>query len=126
MPNSPLAPVPGAQRMEVAGVVLDIAPVGAGRVKRAVYPAGFRWSTHMKARVGTDFCMHAHVGFLVSGAIHAQYADGCIEEFTAPQAVTIVAGHDAWVVGHEPAVLIEFDFLGETAKRFGLPESHQH
>jgi len=121
-----LDPIDGAQHMEVAGAILDISPIGAGRVKRVIYPAGFRWSTHMKVRVGTDLCMHAHVGFLVRGAIHVQYADGCVEEFAAPQAVTIVAGHDAWVVGNEPAVLIEFDFLADTARKFGLPEFHRH
>ncbi len=127
MATDPLfAPVPGADHREVAGVTLDIVKAGAGRVKRAIYPPGFRWATHMKPAVGTAFCQHAHVGFLVKGRIHMQYADGCVQEFAAPQAVVIDPGHDGWVVGDEPAVLIEFDFLGETAKRFGLPESHRH
>ena len=46
--------------------------------------------------------------------------------FAAPQAVSIEPGHDGWVVGDEPAVLIEVDFEGETARRFGLPETHRH
>ncbi len=121
-----LAPITGAAHHEVGGVVIDIAPAGEGRVKRVIYPAGFRWSKDMKAISGTRLCMHAHVGFLVKGAIHMQYGDGCIAEFTAPQAVVIDPGHDGWVVGDEPAVLIEFDFLGETVKRFGLPSSHTH
>lgn len=125
-PDPLLAPVPGADRRQVAGVTLDIAPAGDGRVKRVIYPPGFRWSTHMKTIVGTDLCMHAHVGFLVRGQIHIQYADGCVKEFAAPQAVAIEPGHDGWVVGSEPAVLIEFDFLGETARRFGMPAAHRH
>jgi hypothetical protein len=48
-----LAPVRGADRREVAGVQLEIGRAGAARVKRLVYPAGFRWSTHMKPVVGT-------------------------------------------------------------------------
>jgi hypothetical protein len=121
-----MAPVPGADRREVRGVTLDIVQAGDGRVKRAIYPPGFRWSTHMKGIAGTDLCMHAHVGFLVKGRIHMEFADGCIQEFVAPQAVVIDPGHDGWVVGDEPAVLIEFDFLGDTARRFGLPEAHTH
>ncbi len=78
----------------------------------------------MKKISGTDMCMHAHVGFLARGTIHMQYADGWVVEFTAPQVVVIDPGHDGWVVGNEPAVLIEVDFLGDTAKRFGLPNSH--
>ena len=71
------APMKGAEDREIGGVQLDAVRAGRGRVKRMVYPPGFRWSTHMKAIVGTDFCQHAHVGFLVHGQIHIQYADGC-------------------------------------------------
>src|SRR6266853_3774821 len=121
-----LAPVNGAERREVGGVQLEIVRAGNGRVKRMIYPPGFRWSTHMKAIVGTDLCMHAHVGFLACGQVHIQYADGCTLEFVAPQVVAIEPGHDGWVVGDEPAVLVEFDFEGETVSRLGMPEAHQH
>lgn len=124
--NPLLAPVNRAESREVGGVQLDVASAGNGRVKRMIYKPGFRWSTHMKAIVSTDLCMHAHVGFLVSGQIHIQYADGCTLEFVAPQVVSIEPGHDGWVVGQEPAVLIEFDFAGETARRFGMPDVHRH
>jgi hypothetical protein len=120
------APMKGADHREVGGVQLDIARAGTARVKRVIYQPGFRWSTHMKQVVGTDLCMHAHVGFLARGQIHIQYADGCALEFAAPQALSIEPGHDGWVVGDEPAVVIEVDFEGETAPRFGMPESHRH
>jgi hypothetical protein len=119
-------PMKGVDTREVGGVKMDIAPAGNGRVKRVIYPPGFRWSTHMKPISGTDRCMHAHVGFLAAGRIHIEYDDGCVHEFEAPQAVAIDPGHEGWVVGDEPAVLIEFDFLGETAERFGMAEKHQH
>jgi hypothetical protein len=80
----------------------------------------------MKAIVGTDLCMHAHVGFLVRGEIHIEYADGCIVEFKAPQVVAIEPGHDGWVVGKEPVVMIEFDFERDTARRLGMPDAHRH
>ncbi len=121
-----LAPIPGAAHREIGGVQLDIAAAGSGRVKRTIYPPGFRWSTHMKAVSGTDLCQHAHVGFLARGQIHIRYADGCTLEFAAPQVVTIEPGHDGWVVGDEAAVMIEFDFEGETAQRFGMPSAHRH
>jgi hypothetical protein len=125
--NDPLtAPTTGSDHREVGGVSIDMIRAGDGRIRRVIYPAGFRWSTHMKPVVGSDLCMHAHVGFLVRGRIHMQYADGCVVEFTAPQAVVIEPGHDGWVVGDEPAVLIEVDFAGDTAKRFGLPDKHRH
>jgi hypothetical protein len=121
-----LAPIKGADHRVVAGVTLDIVPAGDGRVKRVIYPKGFRWSRDMKALVGTDLCMHAHVGFLIRGRIHVRYADGCVEEFAAPQVMAIQPGHDGWVDGDEDAVIVEFDFLNETASRFGMPAAHRH
>lgn len=114
------APIPGADSRTVAGVQLDIVKTGTGRVKRAIYPVGFRWSTHMASVTHTDGCQHAHVGFLARGRIHVHFGDGGVEEYTAPAAVALAPGHDAWVMGDEPAVLIEVDFEGDTAARFGL------
>lgn len=119
-------PIEGAERQEVGGVVVDIVAVGNGRVKRAVYPPGFRWSTHMRPTVRTELCMHAHIGFLARGRIAGEYADGCAFDFVAPSVVTIVPGHDAWVVGDEEAVLVQFDSEEGTARRFGLPDEHAH
>jgi hypothetical protein len=121
-----LAPMTGTERRDTGGVQVDIARAGEGRVRRLIYPPGFRWSTHVKPLVGTPLCMHAHVGFLARGRIGIQFADGCVAEFTAPQAVVIEPGHDGWIVGDEPAVLIEFDFEGDTVRRFGLPDTHRH
>jgi hypothetical protein len=121
-----LAPMDGTEHQKIAGVQIDITHAGAARIKRVIYPAGFHWSTHIKPVVGTDFCMHAHVGFLAHGQIHIEFPDGCRMEFAAPQAVVIEPGHDGWVVGNEPAVLIEFDFEGNTARMCGVPEQHAH
>ena len=121
-----LAPIGGADHRDVGGVKTDIVNAGSVRVGRFVYPPGFRWSTHMKSLVGTDHCRHAHIGFLARGRIQGKYADGCAFQYAAPAVLELVAGHDAWVVGDEPAVLIHFDAQSETARRFGLPEEHQH
>jgi hypothetical protein len=126
-PKDPLlATVKGATHRYLGHVRLDVGPAGAARVKRMIYPAGFRWSRDMKPVVGTDLCMHAHVGFLARGEIHIEYADGCIVEHRAPQIVVIEPGHDGWVVGKEPVVLIEFDFEGDTIQRLGMPDAHRH
>ena len=121
-----VAPIAGADRRQFGGVVVDIVRAGNGRIKRAIYPRGFRWSTHIKPDVGTEACMHAHVGFLARGRVRGEYADGCSFEFVAPRVVVLEPGHDAWVVGDEPAVLIQFDAEEDTARRFGLPDEHRH
>jgi len=119
-----MAPMTGTEHREVGGVKLDFMRAGAARIKRVVYPADFRWSRNMKPIVGTELCQHAHVGFLAQGQLHIQYADGAAETFTAPQVVVITPGHDGWVLGNEPAVMIEFDFEGETMQRLGLTNLH--
>jgi len=121
-----LAPIKGATAREIGGVRLEVVSAGAARVKRMIYPPGFKWSSAMKSIVGTDRCMHAHVGFLARGEIHIEYADGCIVEYKAPQVVAIDPGHDGWVVGREPVILIEFDFEGDTISRLGMRSEHGH
>ena len=121
-----LAPVKGATRRNIGNVQVEVGRAGAARVKRMIYPPGFHWAVDMKPNVGTELCMHAHVGFLARGEIHIEYADGCIVEHKAPQIVAIDPGHDGWVVGKEPVILIEFDFEGDTINRLGMPESHHH
>jgi hypothetical protein len=120
------AAVKGAERRDIGHVRLDVGRAGEARVKRMIYPPGFRWSKDMKGIVGTELCMHAHVGFLAQGEIHIEYPDGCIVEHKAPQVVAIEPGHDGWVVGREPVVLIEFDFESDTIRRTGMPDSHRH
>jgi hypothetical protein len=119
-------PIDGADRREVGGAIVEIVRVGNGRVKRAIYPPGFRWSTHMRPTVRTERCEHAHIGFLARGRIQGEYEDGCTFDFAAPQVVVIDPGHDAWVVGDDEAVLIQFDSEEGTARRFGLPSEHSH
>jgi len=125
-PSVLFAPVAGAERREVGHVLLEVGRAGDARVKRMIYPPGFRWSVDMRPAVGTDLCMHAHIGFLVSGEIHIEYADGCVIEHRAPQIVAIEPGHDGWVVGTEPVVLVEFDFERDTIRRLGMPDAHRH
>ena len=116
----------GDEHREVGGVQVDIVRAGNARVKRMIYPPGFRWDTHLSAVVGSQLCNHAHLGFLAKGEIHVRFADGCVEKFRAPQFVSVEPGHEGWVVGEEPAVLIEFDFEGDTVNRLNLPRIHRH
>ena len=56
-----LAPIEGAHHHEVGGVTVDVVRAGNGRIKRLVYPPGFRWSTHLKPGVGTPLSISAVV-----------------------------------------------------------------
>lgn len=119
-------PLDGGFHSEFAGIGIDVFEAGDARVKRLVYGVGGRWSEHVKPHVGTDWCEHAHVGFLVKGRLAGEYPDGCTFDYVAPIGVHIDPGHDTWVVGDEPAVLIEFDFGPSTVERLGISAEHSH
>src|SRR5205085_8503118 len=76
-------------RKDVGGVRVEAGRAGQGRVKRMIYPPGYKWSVDTKPHVGTDYCMHAHVGFLAQGRIDVIYSDGCVEVIEAPQIVAV-------------------------------------
>jgi hypothetical protein len=121
-----LGPVAGAERQDFAGMRIDVGTVGSARIKRLVYQPGGRWSTHVKPLVGTEWCEHAHVGFLARGHFVGEYADGGGFDFQAPAVISVDPGHDSWVEGDDPVVLIQFDFEKDTLGRLGLEPRTAH
>jgi len=87
---------------------LEIVNVGGGQVGRITVEPGWRWTTHMKEVAGTDLCQAPHFQYVLSGIIHSVMADG--DEFDiGPGDVSVLPpGHDAWVVGDEAAVAIDW------------------
>lgn len=125
--NDPLlAPMEGTERRDIGGARVDVGHAGRGRIRRLIYPPGFRWSTNVKPLVNTEACMHTHVGFLAAGRISVRFTDGCTRDYAAPAFFIVEPGHDGWNPGEDPAVLIEFDFVGDTVAHFGLPTEHRH
>lgn len=113
-------PMPGAQRTEIGGLVVDEVAAGVGRVKRVIYPPGWRWTDSMAAVTGTETCQHVHVGFMAQGTMVVRFDDGCEVTFSAPSAVVIESGHDGWVVGDDAVVLVQVDAGADTIERLGL------
>ncbi len=85
-------------------------------VGRTVFQPGWRWSTDVKPIAGTAFCMYHHVGIVSSGTLHVEMEDGLSLEIGAGNAFEIPPGHDAWVVGDEPYVGVDFTGGGDYAK----------
>jgi hypothetical protein len=88
---------------------IDVVSVGGATVGRATLQPGWRWSESIKPIVGTDSCEVHHLGVLVSGRIHLEHDDGSEADLNPGDIYNIQPGHDAWVVGDEEAVGIEFD-----------------
>ena len=70
----------------------------------------------LKPVAKTDKCQASHVGYAVQGRITVRLADGTEKTISAGDSYTIPPGHDAWVVGNEPAVVVEFQGMIDYAK----------
>ena len=88
--------------------VVTVAGATAGR---KVLQPGWRWSECIKPLVGTEDCGFHHLGVVVSGLLHVQHRDGSAAELGPSDVYVIEPGHDAWVIGDEPFVGVEFDNL---------------
>lgn len=100
----------------------QLAHVGAVAVGRAVLEPGWRWSTSIGPVIGDRSCQVHHVNLVLSGRIRFEMDDGETGEFSANTVVDVPPGHDAWVVGDEPVVLID---LYGNAGDVGLPTGRQ-
>lgn len=87
---------------------VDLLVLGEGTVGRATCEPGWRWSEHVKPIAGTGSCRMNHVGFVLSGRLCWAMDDGTQLESSAGEAFSIPSGHDAWVVGDEACVFVDF------------------
>jgi quercetin dioxygenase-like cupin family protein len=86
----------------------EIVTLGGMTVGRAVLEPGWRWSEHVKPIAGTSSCEVAHTGYVVSGRLRVVMDDGSQGEAGPGDAFVIPPGHDAWTVGDETFVSVDF------------------
>jgi quercetin dioxygenase-like cupin family protein len=96
---------------------LDLVNVEGGPVGRATFEPGWQWSKHVKPIAGTDSCQSAHLGSYVSGRMKVVMDDGEETEFGPGDVAVIPPGHDAWTLGDEPCVVIDWQGFATYAKR---------
>jgi quercetin dioxygenase-like cupin family protein len=87
---------------------VDLVQIGGSQIGQLTLKPGWRWSDHVKPIAGTELCEAPHFQYHAAGTLHVQMADGT--EFDAhPGDVTALPqGHDAWVVGNVPVVLVDW------------------
>jgi hypothetical protein len=95
---------------------VDVVKLPGANVARLTFQAGWRWSECIRPVVGGDSCQVRHVGALISGELELVHDDGSKGRLSAGSAYIIGPGHDAWVVGDEPAVSLEFE--SQTAETY--------
>jgi hypothetical protein len=98
---------------------LDLINVESGGVGRAVFEPGWQWSKHVKPIAMTDSCQAAHRGVVLSGRMTIVMDDGQEEQFGPDDYLEVAPGHDAWVVGDEPCVVLDWQGYSDYAKRQG-------
>jgi len=94
----------------------QIVTLGSVTLGRGTFEPGWRWSEHVKPLAGTDTCQSGHTGYCLSGRMTVKMDDGAEESIGPGDAFTIAPGHDAWTVGNEPCVLIDFSGMANYAK----------
>jgi hypothetical protein len=90
----------------------DILNTDSGVIGRFVFQPGWRWSTDVKPIAGTELCEAPHFQYHLSGTLRIHMADGTEFDATPGQVTYLPSGHDAWVVGDEPVVVV--DWYGAT------------
>lgn len=96
---------------------VELVNIGGGTVGRFTLEPGWRWSKHVKPIAGTEWCEAPHFQYHVSGRLHILMSDGTEFEVGPGEISWLPSGHDAWVVGDEPVVLIDWAGAIDYAKR---------
>ncbi len=95
---------------------IDVVEVSGVTVGRSHHEPGWRWSEHVKPIAKTDRCEVRHMGYIVQGRMRIAGLDGSEDDITAGDVFVIPPGHDAWTVGTETVILIDFKGSPEYAK----------
>ena len=100
------------EKGKVEMIKISDIPVG-----RATFQPGWKWSTCVKPIAKTDSCQSAHFGYQISGTLTTVMDDGTRIVSKAGDVLNLPPGHDAWVDGNEPVVVVDFQGMADYAKK---------
>jgi quercetin dioxygenase-like cupin family protein len=86
----------------------EVLTLGGSTVLRGRFEPGWRWSEHVRPIAGTDSCQSPHFLYMISGRMKVVMNDGTEAEAGPEDVLRIEPGHDAWVVGDEACVVVDF------------------
>jgi class 3 adenylate cyclase/quercetin dioxygenase-like cupin family protein len=87
---------------------IELVELGELAVGRSVFEPGWRWSEHVRPIVQTESCQVHHIGYVISGHLHIEMTDGATIELIGGDTFEVPPGHDAWVVGDQPWISIDY------------------
>ncbi|MBI3550059.1 MAG: cupin domain-containing protein [Elusimicrobia bacterium] len=96
---------------------VELVNVAGAAIGRATFEPGWKWSACVKPIAKTDSCQAAHFGYQVSGTMVTKMDDGTEKTSKAGDVLNIPSGHDAWVVGNEAVVVVDFQGMVDYAKK---------
>lgn len=103
--------------LRLPGITEELVDLGDLTVGRVVHAPGWRWSTHVRPVVGGEWCQARHVGVVLSGALGFLMQSGTTYALRPYDAYDVPAGHDGYVVGDEPAIVLDWAGLRTIAGR---------
>lgn len=93
---------------------VEIAKVGDTTIGRGYFEPGWSWEKSIKPIAKTDSCQLPHTHYVISGRLKVALDDGTEEEFGRGDVAYVPPGHNSWVVGNEPLVILDFSgFKGQ-------------
>jgi len=96
---------------------VELVHIGGGVVGKLTLEPGWRWSLHVKPIAQTEWCEAPHFQYQVCGNVHVVMSDGHQFDSGPGQVIALPQGHDAWVVGNEPVVLIDWAGASNYARK---------
>src|ERR1700730_11780839 len=105
----------GVRKFEKGKV--ELVSLAGATIGRATFEPGWKWSSCVKTIANTNSCQAAHFGYQVSGPMTTRMVDGTAKTSKAGAVLNIPPGHDAWVVGNEAVVVLDFQGMVDYAKQ---------
>ena len=96
---------------------LELINIGGATVGRAVFEPGWKWSTSVQPLVNTKSWEARHFQYHVSGTLRILMDDGTEFDCRPGDVSLLPSGHDAWTVGDEAAVVVDFQGMIDYATR---------
>ena len=98
---------------------VELITIGGATIGRAILEPGWRWSTSVKPIANTKSCEAPHFQYHVAGTLKVVMDDGTEFVFKPGDVSLLPSGHDAWVVGNENVVIVDFQGMVDYAKKAG-------
>jgi predicted ester cyclase len=95
----------------------EILKTSEGTIGRGIFEKGWKWSKDVKPLAGSESCQACHCGYVLSGRMHVVMDDGQEADLEPGDLAVVPPGHDAWTVGDDACVMVDFSGMEGYAQR---------